>query len=279
MVPRGVRQYIEPMPSLSWPRPFDAIRARLPDVARFSLPVLPRQCLLCGSWQSLPCCTACLTTWRPARQRCLRCAIDLPQRRANDICMRCEDQSPEFDRAIAALDYTPPWTSLMADLKFREATALAKPLAALLAEAVAQRPHRVDLVLPVPLSPVRLRERGYNQAWLIAREVARRRGLLARPDVLQRTRDTTRLMSLSTEERQAQIQGAFEVTGALAGQPLRGRHIALVDDVMTTGATLQALSLLLRAHGARSVSAWVVARTPAPSRHDRNLLEFPPKGR
>lgn len=223
---------------------------------------------MCAAWQAQTCCAACLALWRPTRLRCLRCAIDLPDGSQTEVCARCEDHSPEFDRAVAALDYVPPWTSLMADLKFHEASDLARPLASMLNDAVARRPHRVDLVLPVPLSLPRLRERGYNQAWLIAREVARLRGLPARHDVLHRTRDTTRLMALSTEERQAQIRDAFEVLPGQAAA-VRGRHIALVDDVMTTGATLDALSHTLREHGARSVSAWVVARTPAPRRARR----------
>ncbi|MBI2732308.1 MAG: ComF family protein [Aquabacterium sp.] len=195
-------------------------------------------------------------------RRCLRCAIDLDDDHPDTICQRCEDQSPEFDRAIVALDYSGPWPSLLARLKFQGATALARPLAQLLAEAVQPRRGATDLVLPVPLSQQRLRERGYNQAWLLAKAVSQNLGMEARTDMLARPHHTQRLMTLSAEERMLQIQEAFQVMPH-AHAALAGRHIAIVDDVMTTGATLNACARTLLEAGARSVSAWAVARTPA----------------
>lgn len=223
------------------------------------------QCQLCRSWQSHPICTACLTAWRHPLRRCLRCAIDLSHDHPDTVCQMCEDQSPEFDRAIVAVDYAGPWPGLLAKLKFQGATALAKPLAHLLAEAVQTRRGRTNLVVPVPLSRQRLRERGYNQAWLLAREVGWQLGIPAQADMLARPQHTQRLMSLSAEERLLQIQSAFQVSPREQAL-VRGRDIALVDDVMTTGATLNACARTLLEAGARSVSAWVVARTPAPGK-------------
>lgn len=182
-------------------------------------------------------------------------------------CQTCEDQSPEFDRAIAAVDYTGPWPDLLARLKFQQDTALARPLGRLLADAVAPR-LRIEgaappLVLPIPLSDHRLRERGYNQSWLLAQAVAARLGLPARHDLLSRAHHTPRLMQLSAEERQQSVAQAFTVTASFEAAAL-GRDIALVDDVLTTGATLNACARVLLQAGARSVSAWVVARTPLP---------------
>lgn len=228
---------------------------------------LPRlsasQCHLCRSWQPDPICACCLTTWRHARRRCLRCAIDLPHDRQDTVCQACEDQSPEFDRAIVAVDYGGPWPGMLTRLKFQGATALAKPLGQLLADAVQPRRGATSLIVPVPLSSRRLRERGYNQAWLLARQVGAHLGIPAHPNLLERTHHTQRLMSLSAEDRMLHIKEAFQVNEqhALA---LRNRHVAIVDDVMTTGATLNACARTLLETGAKSVSAWVVARTPAP---------------
>lgn len=132
-----------------------------------------------------------------------------------------------------------------------------------MADAIRQRPHRVDLILPVPLSASRLAERGYNQSWLLARGLGSAMQRPVTDAVLTRLRSTPRLMTLDSEARLRAIHGAFQVSPAWA-QRLRGRHIALVDDVLTTGATLDEISRLLRRHGATGVSAWVLARTPPP---------------
>lgn len=179
------------------------------------------------------------------------------------MCQACEDGAPEFDRAVAALPYTDPWAPLLARLKFHGDTSLARPLGDLLAQAAAPRRGRVSLLVPVPLSAQRLAERGYNQSWLLARQVAKRLRTTARHDLLARTRHTGRLMQLSAEARQAHIQDAFEPTTE-GLRTIKGRDVAIVDDVMTTGATLNAVSMALMEAGARSISAWVVARTPAP---------------
>ncbi|TAK96522.1 MAG: ComF family protein, partial [Aquabacterium sp.] len=169
----------------------------------------------------------------------------------------------EFDRTIAAVDYDGPWPGLISKLKFHGATALARPLATMLAERIHQRRASVDLMLPVPLSRQRMSERGYNQSWLLARHLERQLAIPARFDVLTRRQHTQRLMSLSAEERALQIRDAFDVS-APAQSIIDGSHVAIIDDVMTTGATLDACAHALLEAGARSVSAWVVARTPKP---------------
>lgn len=219
---------------------------------------------MCGRWQSKPVCHACQQAWRLDLPRCLRCALPWPTEDQASACLACEARQPEFDRAICALDYLPPWSHLVSRFKFQRASNLRAPFVELMTDAIRRRPHRVDLVLPVPLSPQRLSERGYNQAWLLAQGLGR---ALARPtanDALVRLRNTPRLMTLEGDARLLAIHNAFQVTPRWASR-LRGRHIALVDDVLTTGATLDELSRLLRHHGAAGVSAWVLARTPPPS--------------
>ncbi len=226
------------------------------------------QCHLCRTWQSEPLCAACIQAWRPSTRRCLRCAIDLHDDHPDTICQRCEDQSPEFDRAVVAVDYSGPWPGLLARLKFQGGTALARPLARLLAEAVQHRLGNTCLIIPVPLSPQRLRERGYNQSWLLARQAGQYLGIPACTGLLERPRHTPRLMSLSAEERLKQIQEAFQVAPH-AQAMLADQDIAIVDDVMTTGATLNACAHALLAAGARSVSVWAVARTPVDTGSDQ----------
>ncbi len=257
-------QYIEAMHSLarSW---------SLAGAAGW-LNALPSQCLICRRWQRGALCEACLSHTRRRVPRCPRCAIDLRPHPAPAHCVPCDDQTPEFDRAITALDYAQPWSTLLARLKFSEGTALARPLGKLLAEAVSARSTPVDFVLPVPLSTQRLRERGYNQSWLLAQAVSRQLKLPARHDLLKRAQHTERLMTLDAEQRRAHIHGVFEVPSQ-ALPLIEGRHLAVVDDVMTTGATLNEVSATLLEAGARSVSVWVLARTPAPKQRKASAGE------
>lgn len=228
-------------------------------------------CRTCGRWQGQVICQDCLALLAPHRPRCPRCAITLPAAHpAGEPCLLCEDYPPAFDRAVAAVDYVAPWTALIGRLKFHEEAALAAALGGLLAERVAPtlrrlRPAERPLVVAAPLSTSRLRERGYNQAGLLAQHVAGSLRLTCVPHALQKTRHTDRLMGLSADERRAAIRGAYAVRADMAPK-LEGRHVALVDDVMTTGATLDELTRTLEGVGVRSVSAWVLARTPAPER-------------
>ncbi len=175
-------------------------------------------------------------------------------------CADCLRESPPYRQACAAVDYAFPWSGLIGAFKFRGALDLASPLAALLAQAVRRQGSlSADLVVPVPLSPERLRERGMNQAWELARRVGASLGVEAQPRALLRLVDTAHLAGLPRAERSARIRGAFAVAPGFA---LRGRHVALVDDVMTSGATITEASRALLAAGAATVQVWVVARTP-----------------
>lgn len=225
-------------------------------------------CLVCHRWSNAAICAPCTARWaRPAATRCQRCAIDLSTLpHVDGICMDCEAHSPEFDRALAALNYALPWSRLLARLKFQDACHLAPWLAERLAETWRARPQAASVILPMPISRARLRERGYNQSGLVAQALGRQLGLPVAHGVLQRARHTARLMQLDPAQRQAEIAGAFSINPTTRKLVI-GRHVAVVDDVMTTGATLNEAALMLREAGARSVSAWVVART-ARSRRD-----------
>lgn len=182
-----------------------------------------------------------------------------------------------FDHALVALDYCAPWSNLISQLKFHQDPALARPLAQMLIPKIWARwqlPHSPNssserrlragapsLVLPVPLSIQRLRERGYNQAGLLATHIGRACRLPVNHALLIKRHHTQRLMSMQAHERQDHIRGAFSLSpGATA--LVKQRHVAVVDDVLTTSATLNEVARILWQAGAREVSVWVIARTP-----------------
>ena len=187
---------------------------------------------------------------------------------------------------MAALHYAHPWDGLIARFKFGAALDLAPVLSQLLAEAVrglssAGPPHSAEhndpqlqtpspassqtLLLPVPLSSNRLRERGYNQAWELARRVAATLKCTADAHLLLRVKETPHQTTLPPDARAANVRDAFAVEPLRAAE-IRGREVALVDDVMTTGATLAELTRTMLNAGASRVQVWVLARTPRPER-------------
>lgn len=180
-------------------------------------------------------------------------------------CGECLREPPPFDRAVCAVDYVFPWDHLIREFKFRGQVELADALARRLAAAVqvGRDGSAVEWVLPVPMSDQRLRERGYDQAWELARRVATGLRLPARADALVRTLDTVHQTALGRAARQRNLRAAFFVPGPQRAG-LQGARVALVDDVMTTGATLREAAAALRRAGVAAVEVWVLARTPAP---------------
>jgi ComF family protein len=218
---------------------------------RWNIPavLLGGSCFLCrGAARELLCGACDADLPRLARPLCPRCALESPR---GELCGRCLSHAPAYDATQAALAYEFPADALVQALKFRGELALAPLLAALLAERA--RTERVDLVTAVPLSAERLRRRGYNQALEIARHVHGGRLELA---LVERTRDAPPQMELPYEARQRNVRGAFRCT-----RQLDGATVAVVDDVMTTGATLNEIARTLKAAGAGRVVNWVVART------------------
>ncbi len=207
-------------------------------------------------------CDDCRARHAAPAPRCLGCAIRVPDGVAR--CGACLAAPLPFAIAVAAVDYQFPWSALVTALKFHAAIDLAQPMAALLAEAVRARGSaQPALVLPLPLGRLRLTERGMNQAWELARRVARQLKLQTEAHALVRRVDTPHLADLPRESRAQTIRGAFALAPG-AATALHGRTLALVDDVMTTGATAAEAARTLLAAGAASVQLWVFARTPAP---------------
>jgi ComF family protein len=224
---------------------------------RFANLAFGGSCYLCrGAAAGVLCAECDADLPRLAAPGCPRCALAT---RDGALCGRCLAQPPAYDGTVAALAYAFPADVLVQALKFRSELALAPFLGGLLASRV-PRGTRVDFILPVPLSAARLRERGFNQALEIARPVAAATGCALAPQLAERSRDTPPQVDLPLVERARNVRGAFRCTRALPGA-----EVALLDDVMTTGATLDELAATLKRAGAARVVNWVVARTPPPA--------------
>jgi ComF family protein len=227
--------------------------------------LLPASCSLCGMDSDDTLCADCAAQFfgdAAAIVRCRCCANPLPGAIAGgELCGHCSVQRPAFDITLVAADYAMPVDQLVLQLKFGHRLALAALFARLLRDAVLRQPGFVlpALLCPVPLGPARLAERGYNQALEIARPLARSLGLALHPRLAARVRDTAAQSSIAPEQRQQNIAGAFAITDAAL---IEGRHVGIVDDVMTSGRTLNELAATLKRHGAARVSNLVFARTP-----------------
>lgn len=219
------------------------------------------QCEVCRNWGPRRVCSQCTAHFAPARLRCTRCAITLGA--APGVCGECLRDPPPYTRAVSAADYAFPWDGLVIDFKFHGSVELAQPLSAMMCCALraAGGTGAADLVAPIPLSAQRLAERGFNQAWELARRVGPNFGLPTDASLLQRPIDSAHQADLPRDQRALNLRGAFMVNPKRRAQ-LAGRHVALVDDVLTTGATARAASVALLRAGALSVQVWTMARTP-----------------
>jgi ComF family protein len=222
--------------------------------------LLPSQCEVCRSWADAALCTSCVARFAAPRPRCARCGLGLGV--AALACGVCLREPPPFEHTVCAADYGFPWDRLLADFKFHGRVELAGGLAERITAAVRRAdPARPDAVTAVPMSATRLSQRGYNQAWELARRVAASLSLPAASSLLLRPLDAAHQIELGRAERQRNLRNAFMVA-PLKRSAVQGRRIAVVDDVMTTGATAQAAAEALLRAGAAAVDVWVLARTP-----------------
>jgi ComF family protein len=230
--------------------------------------VLPAWCAGCDdrlSWRPAPLglCERCRSRLPgpPSRERCRLCGATTMSRGASDwLCVACARRPPGFDGLIAAWSYRPPIDEVVRRLKYGRLEFLAEDLALGIAVALAEDRPGYDYVSPVPLHWRRRLERGYDQAALVAAGVARRSGLPYR-ETLVRVRATPPQAARSARERRANVTGAFRCRARVASR-VRGASILLVDDVVTTGATLDAASRALKAAGAARVTGLVAALVP-----------------
>ncbi|MBM7062257.1 ComF family protein [Pseudomonas sp. UL073] len=222
-------------------------------------------CLLCDepSGAEQPLCHACELELPWLGAQCRQCAVPLVVE--DQVCGACLRRPPSFSRVIAPWRYEFPLDSLITRFKHQAKWPLGHLLAARCAEhllqAYAQGLPRPDLLLPVPLATRRLRQRGFNQAALLARWLSAALQLPLDEDALRRCRDTPAQQDLDAAARRRNLREAFALAPGVA---LAGRHVAVVDDVVTTGATAEALARLLRRAGAAEIDLYCLARTPQP---------------
>jgi ComF family protein len=214
-----------------------------------------RRCSVCAGFaEDGRLCEGCRADLPWNRIACPVCA--LPQQGLSYVCASCASTAPPYDLAWSAFRYETPLPSTMAGLKYHAQLRHARLLGLEMAEALARRAAPLpELLLPMPLHPRRLRWRGYNQSLELARAIASRLAIEIDATAVRRTRATADQIGTSAARRRRNVRGAFA-----AESRLRGRHIALIDDVMTTGASVAELARACRKAGAATIEVWTAAR-------------------
>ena len=227
------------------------------NISPFIKRLFPHTCLLCGASAGAErlCSGCCDDLPRHTVPQCPQCAIPTL---GGQICGACLKHPPAYDRSVAAFSYSFPVDQLIPALKYHSRLAIAQVLGQHLADAVDARP-RPDLLIPMPLHPARIRQRGFNHATEIGRVVARSLNVTLDFESCKRVRDTPPQVALAYDQRRRNVRGAFVCEG-----DVDGKRIALIDDVMTTGTSLDELAKTLKKAGAGAVEIWVVARTLMP---------------
>lgn len=227
-----------------------------PAGRRLAAALLPQDCFLCGaaSGDELLCGPCGKDLPRLPALRCPVCSLPTP---LGDTCGACLKQPPHFDATQACFYYDFPVDRLIQALKYQHRLAVSGYLARALRDASPLPSAGADVVLALPLSAPRLRQRGFNQALEIARPLARHLGLPLLLDGYARVIDTAPQTGLPWPERHRNIRGAFQCS-----LDLSGKRVIVIDDVMTTGATLDEFARILKRQGAATVINWVAARTP-----------------
>lgn len=208
-------------------------------------------------------CAACHGDLPQTTVACVRCAEPLAEGTVDAplICGSCLRRAPRFDSSLCALRYAYPVDRMIRQLKYGSAVVHGRVLGEVLAEYLG-RSHRgtwPDCIIPMPLAQRRFQERGYNQALEIAAVIERRLPVHLRTDLVERSRETREQAELNRKQRRRNVRGAFAMI-----RELQARHVAIVDDVVTTGSTVNELARVLKRAGARRVDVWAVARAGKP---------------
>lgn len=220
------------------------------------------RCILCGGpGRDQDLCVACARDLPWLGNACLGCGLPRPARAVGDRCPSCLAKPPPFAVCLVALGYEYPVDRLITALKYRQQLTYARVLGELLAVFVARKMCAIgvtppDLIVPVPLNRRRLARRGFNQAAEIGRFVAAALNVKQDLRICERLRDTPPQTGLAAEQRRRNLRGAFGVRTSL-----KGRRVALLDDVITTGTTVHVITAALRRAGAAQVQVWSVARS------------------
>ena len=223
-------------------------------------PLMPGRCLFCSmpSADDIDICAPCRADLPWLEPGCRRCALPLPDPEESELCGRCLIDPPAFQRTEACWLYRPPLARAIATFKYHRNLGYGRSLGILMADRIASAYSHgaaADFITSVPLHLRRRLRRGFNQSEMIAQLLAGQLQLPYRP-LLKRTRATPAQQTLDAEDRYHNLKNAFR------SKPLRGETVAVVDDVMTTGATADEVSRCLLAAGAGEVHIWCLARTP-----------------
>ena len=220
--------------------------------------IFPPTCMFCQrpGHAELDLCLECLAELPFIEQACSQCALPLPVGSVELSCGRCLQRPPAFDHAVSVFEYRDRARELVGSLKYQARLPVARTLAELLWWRLRELPMP-DVMLPVPLHPRRQRRRGFNQAMIIADMLARHTETPIWRTEVRRTRDTDQQTGLDAGQRRRNIRDAFATSG-----PLLAAHVAIIDDVVTTGSTANELAKLLKREKVKTVSLWSVARAP-----------------
>lgn len=220
--------------------------------------LFPQNCYLCGVSSDQVLCPQCLTDlpYYNLENCCQRCARPLDQKSEEIFCLRCHLNPPAFSRTYPIFEYRYPINILIQQAKFSENLTILTVLAKLMVQRLDYQ-QRPDVLIPVPLHPKRLRQRGYNQSLELAKIVARGCHLPLNNQICRRIRYTTPQAQLNGRERETNLTNAFQIQNVNPNW----QHIALLDDVMTTGTTVHEVATVLLQAGARQVDVWCCART------------------
>ena len=224
-----------------------------------------QNCLLCDepAEAEMPICVACEAEMPWLGEHCQTCALPLPK--AGLTCDGCLLEPPAYEQVAVPWRYDFPVDSLITRFKHNAKWPFGHLLADVLSQYLQHRFDedlpRPDALLPVPLAAKRLRQRGFNQAAMLARWLSQQLDLPCEENVVHRIQDTSAQQDLDAKARKRNLRNAFALT---SDANVKGRHLALVDDVLTTGATAQALARLLMNAGATRVDVYCLARTPKP---------------
>jgi ComF family protein len=235
----------------------DAISKLAHQITRLYSNLLPIPCLLCGSHNNNhSLCPDCIDNFPKLGHCCTRCATPLS---LTSTCGHCLNHPPEQNLSTSLFAYQNPIDRLIADFKYHDKLYLTELFADLMFEQLKNKPLP-QLLIPIPLHRRRLRQRGYNQALELAKILSRKLNIPIGKNILIRSRDTAPQASLPYDQRKHNMRRAFKLNDAVLPN-----HIVLIDDVLTTGHTVNAAAKLFRQEGVTTIELWTIART---IRHD-----------
>lgn len=228
--------------------------------------LFPYRCLLCGDPQdsqarAIDLCHRCRDALAKNSSPCESCGLPIPVDASNRLCTHCIQRRPTYDQITAPYLYQAPLDGFVTRLKFQGRLNYGPLLADLMRAGLKPERPQPEILLPAPLHSKRLQERGFNQAAEVTRWLSKRLEIPWSADLLQRVRYTKAQSGLDRKQRHQNVRGSF-----LFRPDINYRHIAIIDDVVTTGATAEAMASAVKAEGIETVEIWALARTPEPGK-------------